>query len=95
MATVRNKADPSDPVDISYDDDQFIVAPSDTVRLRVPIQAVNVAIAGVVTIKNSKGENVPFQCIAGQNTLVGETWWVMATGTTATGITGIADKSLR
>ncbi len=95
MATVRNAADQIRPTDPSYDHDAFAVTPSDSALLRTPISAFTVGVTGAVAFRSAKGETITLPvCNAGTEYFC-ETSQILATGTTATGIIGIASKALR
>lgn len=93
MATVVNKADVTAP-DKSYDSSRFSITPSDTVALRVPVQALFLAVGGDVAVKRGGEDAVTLTLPAGGPHLVGGVTHVMATNTTATGIVGLADGGL-
>lgn len=94
MATVLNKADPK-AVDPSYDNDLFAITPSDTLRLRSPIQALYVGVGGDVAFVNPRQEVQVITYVAGGPYYVGGITKIMSTGTTATGLKGLTAKGLR
>lgn len=96
MATVRNKADSSAPVDQSYDNNTFPIVPSDTLSQRVPMDAIYCGGAGDITIVSAQGLQVVYKAVpVGMQLVVGGISRVMATGTTATNLVGTASKNLK
>lgn len=94
MATVRNLSG-SSVLDHSFDNNQFDITPSDTDFLRVPIQGLFVGVAGDVSYVNAQGETITQNFDAGGPYFIGGIARVLATGTTATGLVGLANKALR
>lgn len=79
----------------SMDDNIFTITPSDTVKLRVPINAIWVGGAGDLVVKNIQGETVDFGTVpAGTLLPLPGISFVMA-ATTATDLVGYASKALR
>lgn len=66
----------------------FVITPSDTAELPVAISRINCGGAGTVSLVDVFGEVVSFTVVAGQ-TLEHVTKKVMATGTSATPLTGM------
>lgn len=95
MATVPNKADVAAVIDHSNDNNRFQITPSDIVPLRVPIQALYVMGAGDVAMKNGNGDTIVLTYAEGGPYYVGGITHILATGTSATGIYGLASKGLR
>jgi len=94
MATVVDKSNPSGPLDQSYDNNLFDITPSDTVKLRMPIQALYVTVGGNVAMRNAQGETVTITYLAGGPYYVAGVNQIYATGTTATGIKGLRSRGL-
>lgn len=94
MATVVNKdglgPGPESHMDVSrrLSSNSFVITPSDTAELPVAISKINCGGAGTITLVDIFGELVAFTVVAGQ-TLEHVTKKVMATGTSATPLTGM------
>lgn len=99
MPTVVNKAMVAPlfaRTDKSLADNVFAITPSDTVLQPVPIDEIYVGGVGNVTIKGLNGIAVTYNAVpVGSRIRVSGAVYVMATGTTATLLTGIADQTLR
>lgn len=94
MATVKDSAFNDQPLDQSMDNNRFSITPSDTDELRVPIDGIYVGVAGNVACV-CNGNSVTLTLAAGGPYFVGQITQVKATGTTATGLVGVASKALR
>lgn len=94
MATVQNRADIG-PLDKGLDANSFLITPSDTVNLPVPIDALECTVGGTVTAIMPLGNSVTYTLADGATQFMNSAIRVMSTGTTATGLTGIASKALR
>lgn len=94
MSTVRDVSNPG-PLDKSYDDNLFDITPSDTLFLPVPIQALYVTVGGTVAMINNIGATVSITYVAGGPFYVPGVVKILSTGTTATGLKGVASKGLR
>jgi len=94
MAIVPDKGRPGVYVDQSFETDIFTITPSDTEPLRVAIQALYVTVGGNVRVLNSKNETVDVMLLAGGPYYL-PVARILFTGTTATGLVGVATKGLR
>ena len=95
MATVPNKASGQGPRDKSFDNNKFDIAPSDTLYLTVPIDALYVGGDGNVRMGSGQEAPVTIAVTAGGPIFVGQVNRIYSTGTTATGLVGVASKALR
>jgi hypothetical protein len=72
----------------------FTIVPSDTVRPVVTPTMIWSPAAGDITVKNALGELVTFAGATGWLYVPG-IQYIMATGTTATGLVGVSDGGVR
>jgi hypothetical protein len=94
MAIVRDRAFDA-PVDKGMDSNNFAITPSDTVNMPVAPQSINATTAGNVAMLMPDGVTATFVFAAGETKFVNSPIRVLSTGTTATGLTGLASKALR
>mgnify|MGYP001603612011 CR=1 FL=1 len=94
MATVPDASGNNRVVDQSLDDDFFAITPSDTVVLPVVTDGIHVAVSGDVTFYNRHNVLKKLTgAVAGWHPI--RTNRIMATGTTATGISGMVNAGQR
>ena len=95
MAFVIDKSNPA-PIDPPMDNYLFGIVPSDTVKQNPMPNAIYVGGTGDVAIKDHYGVTKTFKAVpVGTQLLVGAAQYVLATGTTATLMVGLAAASLR
>lgn len=82
-------------LDKSFDNNKFEITPSDTEFLKVPVDLIYAAGAGDIMVGTGTTEPVALPVDAGGSVFVGQINRVYATGTTATGLVGVASKALR
>lgn len=68
----------------------FVVTPNDTTELPYAVRSLYVGGGGDVSVKNAFGVSVLFKAVPTGSVLPVRTSTVMATGTTATNIVGLA-----
>lgn len=95
MATVRNRGNDATPIDKSQDNSRLAITPSDTLKQPVSWDAVYVGVGGTVRFGDGNGSATTITLAAGGPFFLGGTSWIYATGTTATGLVGVASKALR
>ena len=97
MAIVINKARPHIPpeqhifskMELAGSGKLVNVVPNNTVNFAVPLKAIIAETAGDIACVNADGSVTIVTAVAGQ-TIPGVVYRINATGTTATGITGVA-----
>ena len=95
MASVRNRGNDANVIDKPMDNNKFAIVPSDTVLLPVAIDAIIIGVAGNVAVDDGKGSPIILAFAVGGPYFLGGVTKVYATGTTATGLVGVAAKALR
>lgn len=95
MATVRDRSNDA-PLDNSLDANMFPITPSDTVNLIVPVDSINVGgLGGNIVMLMPIGNVVSIAVAANSSVQVPQPVRILATGTTATPLVGIASRALR
>lgn len=95
MPTVQDKGDIGQLRDPSLDAGQFPIVPSDTVNLRTPIDSVYVGLTGDIVYMPPDGSLVTLKSVPTGAKLRLNAIRIMATGTTATLMTGFSFKADR
>lgn len=95
MATVYDKSNPGSKLDKSQDSSRIPLTPSDTVKQPVTVDAVFVGAAGNIVVDDGNGGRTTIAVDIGGPQFLGGVSYIYATGTTATGLVGLASKALR
>lgn len=95
MVIVRNRGNDASIIDKSQDNSRLPITPSDVVKQPVSFDALFVDVAGDVVVDDGNGGQVTLSFDVGGPYFVGGISYVYATGTTATGLVGVASKALR
>lgn len=81
--------------DQSLDNNRFTITPSDTLPLKAPVDVIVADVGGVVRCGVGSQPAVDYTLTANEPLFVGQVSRIYATGTTATGIKGLASRALR